>query len=52
MGLFCSNLNMVLSRDFLAKRLGVTINSRSIDVVITRLRKKLQMRIKVLFKNH
>ena len=49
MGLFCSNLNMVLSRDFLAKRLGVTINSRSIDVVITRLRKKLQMRIKVLF---
>ena len=41
MGLFCSNLNVVLSRDFLAKRLGVTINSRSIDVVITRLRKKI-----------
>ncbi len=41
MCLFCSNLNMVLSRDFLSKKLDVKINSRSIDVVITRLRKKI-----------
>lgn len=41
MCLFCSNINTVLSRDFLAKKLDVKINSRSIDVVITRLRKKI-----------
>ena len=39
--IFCSNLNKTLSRDFLAEKLGIRKNYRSIDVVITRLRKKI-----------
>ena len=41
LNLFCSNLNKTLSRDYLATKIGLSVNSRSVDVVITRLRKKI-----------
>lgn len=41
LNLFCSNLNKTLSRDYLATKIGISVNSRSVDVVITRLRKKI-----------
>ena len=37
-----SNINKVISRELIAKKLNLDSNLRSVDVLITRLRKKSQ----------
>jgi two-component system phosphate regulon response regulator OmpR len=41
--IFATNAGMTLSRDELAERCGVSLSPRTIDVQITRLRKKLEL---------
>lgn len=43
MQIFAANPGMTLSRDDLAERCGVSLSPRTIDVQITRLRKKLEL---------
>ena len=43
MHIFATNPGMTLSRDDLAERCGVSLSPRTIDVQITRLRKKLEL---------
>jgi len=39
--IFVNNLNREISREFIAKKLDIEVNPRSVDVVVTRLRKKI-----------
>ncbi len=39
--IFVNNLNKEISREYIAKKLNIEVNPRSIDVIVTRLRKKI-----------
>ena len=44
-----SNINKVISRELIAKKLNLDSNLRSVDVLITRLRKKITTSTNISF---
>ena len=44
-----NNINKVISREFIAEKLNLDSNLRSVDVIITRLRKKITTNTKTTF---